>query len=564
MISKAEAKPIGDIFSGVFYVVPEYQREYSWGRDQWENLFNDLNDSASEAYFLGTIICISEDNKPMQVIDGQQRLTTLSIFRLAIFANLSKRKNEFSDDDKMEAYLALKSSLVKDEKNKLQLQSKNKDEYVKLIKKIIKNDDKQQLDGRLRIVKAYSYFEEKIGLNSSIEDIFNILNKINSALIVRIEVKSDQDAFILFESINNRGMPLSPIDLIKNKLFAVLSNKKIGSIESNNLEWQKILENIPEFDDQVRFLRHYYHAFKNEDKIKFAKFAKATKTNLINIYSSLIEKEPKYIFDELINKSDTYGKFARPKETEKLYDLLKLGAAPANALLLYVYSKFPNEDFERLLNFIENWFIRRHITDYPNTNKLDQIFIDLIEKLKEYSFDEIVSFLTHNDRYKSDEELKSILINSALYEKNYSATRCLLIKYEKSKMTKEQGDLSKFWTAVVSEKGKERYIWSIEHIMPQTPDDKTEWSDIPKESYDLNLHRLGNLTLTAYNSNLSNKSFKNKIEAKDKEGKEIGLKSGNVEINVYIKNKTDEKWTIEDIDARSKSMTEEIINLLRY
>lgn len=88
---------------------------------------------------------------------------------------------------------------------------------------------------------------------------FKLLDKINSALVVRIEVKSDQDAFILFESINNRGMPLSPIDLIKNKIFAQLAKNKIGNIEQNNKEWQKVLDSIDDFNDQVRFLRHYYH-----------------------------------------------------------------------------------------------------------------------------------------------------------------------------------------------------------------------------------------------------------------------------------------------------------------
>ena len=107
MIHNADAYSIKNLFD-VYYEIPEYQREYSWKLENWENLFNDLNESDKD-YFLGTLICISDGNSPMQVVDGQQRLTTLSIFRLVIMNKLQNNRLKFAeDDDKSEEYLKLK------------------------------------------------------------------------------------------------------------------------------------------------------------------------------------------------------------------------------------------------------------------------------------------------------------------------------------------------------------------------------------------------------------------------------------------------------------------------
>lgn len=565
MIHKADAYSIKNLFD-VYYEIPEYQREYSWKLENWENLFNDLNESDKD-YFLGTLICISDGNSPMQVVDGQQRLTTLSIFRLSIFRILNNFLENFTKDrHKLQNFLNLESSLRNRDTNKniLQLQSNNKFEYEKLVDKIINNKN-ESFDNRLRIFKAYNYFEEKLN-EYSIDEIFNLLDKINSALVVRIEVKSDQDAFILFESINNRGMPLSPIDLIKNKIFAQLAKNKIGNIEQNNKDWQKVLDNIDDFNDQVRFLRHFYHAFKENERIGMKGYTKATKSNIIKIYSEHIEKDVKFIFDELIEKAKIYNQFVHPeileknknKYREKLIDLQRLGIAPAYSLLLFLFSNFKDEDFTNLLNFLENWFIRRHITDYPATNKLDQIFIDLISEIYKigYSFENIELFLKNKDNYQSDEKFRERLINDDLYDINIGATRCLLTKLEKSKRTKESE--VNFWETTGDKKPK--LIWSIEHIMPQNPDKKTDWLLIDEEIRKQYIHKIGNLTLTCYNSNLSNKSFIDKIFIKENE-KDIGLKSGNVKINEYLMTKNE--WSIEDIKNRSEILVNEIMLLLK-
>lgn len=573
MIDKALAIHIKNLFD-VYYTIPEYQREYSWKLKNWENLFSDIEDSDKD-YFLGTLICIiDDDGAKMRVVDGQQRITTLSIFRLAVFNKLRENKLKFAEnEDYYGNFLNLKTSLHKEDKNKLQLQSNNKEEYESLIKRVIHDKD-EKIDNRRRIFKAYSFFEEKLS-EHSIDQLFELLDKINDALVVRIEVRTDQDAFILFESINNRGMPLSPIDLIKNKMFSQLAKDKIGDIGDHNIQWQKIIDGIEDFNDQVRFLRHYYHAFQHQENIKIKRYKKATKTNLIEIYSDLIEKDVEFIFKDIYEKSKIYNIFTSPDNIEdnqkysnymeQLKDLQRLGISPAYALLLYLFSEFKESDLTSLLLFLENWFVRRQLTNFPDTNKLDQIFLDLIGEIDKdgsYSFQFIKDYLSREEYYKGDDEIKKTLVNSNLYDDNFETIRYLLIQLEIDKREKtDTKEVSKdnFWKVE-----KKKSVWTIEHIMPQTPKKDSDWFTLvpEEETREKYIHKLGNLTLTRYNQTLSNKSFSDKTVA-TKNDKNIGLKSGNILINQFIQKKPDNTWTTDDIEHRGVELADEILELLK-
>ncbi len=294
----------------------------------------------------------------------------------------------------------------------------------------------------------------------------------------------------------------------------------------------------------------------------------------MKIYPEHINNNVQFIFDDLIKKSKIYTVFINPENMDneneffpyqdKLIDLQHLGIAPAYSLLLYLFVEEKDTDFSDILNFIENWFLRRHITDYPATNKLDQIFLDLINLLCSNKQEEelkdikklIFEFLLNSDRYKSDEEFKQTLLNSKLYDTNRGATRCLLTKLEKSKRTKENS--VDFW-----ETNKNKLVWTIEHIYPQNPNEKSDWSRTCNgEDRSEYLHKLGNLTLTRYNSTYSNKSYKDKIKIIDKDMNDIGLKSGNVKINQYLIDNTDNEWYIKHIKERGEELADEIISLM--
>ncbi|MGY6090503.1 DUF262 domain-containing protein [Avibacterium paragallinarum] len=548
----------GDTFQ---YVIPPYQRGYAWNKNQWDNLFDDLSEN-DNGYFLGSLIYILGEENKATVIDGQQRLTTLNLLLLAIYEKLIPlRSNPIitENDDYLEKVVATKKYFLYGENIRFipSIQNNNKTDFEYLIRKIVKKDESNQPAnfGNRRIAKAFKHFSERIDTiikKDDIKALFDFLDKVTSACVVRIDTKDETSAFVLFESINNRGVPLTPMDLIKNTMISSINNK---TAEETNLEWQKVVNNLSDYDVQVRYLRHFYQAFRpiglifSPDKGK----EKITKNDLIRTYTEVIKDNAENVLAELIKKSSIYKFLSYPENIQekdelwskyknKLFDLKKLGIAPAYTLLLFLFEKYSQQNFANLLDYIEKWFMIRHLTDSPATNRLDEIFIRATEtqhnKYNEKSlFDELQKELP------SQERIKEALLSKSLYEDNPALIRYILIYLEQQNRTAE--NKVDFWA--VNQKGKA--IWSLEHIYPQNPKEG-EWNEDCKYG----LHSLGNLTLSAYNSNLSNKSFDKKAEDKDKKDNIIGFKSGNVKINDYLRNK--DKWCLEYIEERGNQLRE--------
>lgn len=558
------------------YKIPDYQREYSWSVENWDSLYDDLKDN-EEGYFLGSIICIVDEKKDyLELIDGQQRLTSISLLLLALYTKISEvfKSSEdaralLADDIELNsAWMNLHFMLYLKKKNQarlsLSMQNENDEDYNYLIQSNFNKDIRLQAQsyfGNRRLARAYSYFCQRL---SEFDDdnkvkntkkLFCFLDKIFSAMLVKIDVDDISSAFILFESLNNRGMPLTPIDLIKSSIIGRIG----GNPHESNKRWQAVVNNVADYSDQERFLRHYYHAYKHLDVIGIKKYQKPTKSNIIKIYNELINRNVQFIFNELITKSDVYRRIISPelitqedvffKYKDKLIDLKRIGAAPANALILYLFVEYPTQNHSQLLEYIEAWFIRRHLTNYPSTNRLDQIFIDIIEasaKQKQFFADEVIKSLNALITNTSNEEFIDKLASMNLYEDYRQTLRCLLIKLEKMQRTKEGNvDFDEL------DKNK-KPVWTIEHVYPQKPANKNDWrfSEMDKEKY---LHSLGNLTLTCYNNSLGNKNFSEKcVNIKDSSGKDIGLQSGIVKINDSLIGKRE--WLPEDVKERGKGL----------
>jgi uncharacterized protein with ParB-like and HNH nuclease domain len=560
------------------YVIPPYQREYTWKKENWETLFDDINEN-QKGYFLGSIICIAQDNY-MEVIDGQQRLTTISILLNAIYAVFKVKLNDESisaaDRKYSKPFNQLEDQIyIYDEKKSrltLSIQKNNNSDYEDLLKlnDILEFTLSPTISKRSKIYKAYKYFKERleeIDEDSNLFDIDGLLEfykKVTSTLIVKIEVNDISSAFTLFESINNRGIPLTPIDLIKNSIISKMESRGKEPQEINK-QWQSLINNIESYVDQVRFLRHYYHAFINNDKVKLVSYSKATKSNIIKIYSEHISSDVEFIFNELIEKSNIYSIFLEPENItdpkylpykEMLMDLKILKIAPAYSLLLYLFNKDTDDDLDKILATIESWYIRRHMTNFPGTGKLDQIFLDIINLLSSNTtkseLDIITNYLHENKRYTNDEEFENFLHSDDLYDINPNTTRYMLIKLEKSKRTRENN--VNFWDVTNKNKAK----WSVEHILPQKMANNSAWETLfTTDQHKKYIHRLGNLTITAYNSNLSNKSFEDKCNIG-----EYNLKSGKIQINNDIQNI--DIWNTDVIENRSKLLAKDLINIFSY
>lgn len=555
------------------YVIPPYQREYAWTKNQWDTLFDDLTDN-DKGYFLGSLICILDgkigDSMEATVIDGQQRLTTLNLLLLALYEKikpLNTHPKVIENDGYQEARLAFKKYFLNHSDDKLprltpSIQNNNQADYTYLVRKIVHGNESNEPRnrGNRRITKAFNHFKDRIEnyAGNDVDTLFKLLDKITAACVVRIDTQDAASAFILFESINNRGVPLTPMDLIKNSM---ISSLKSQSAEQTNEQWQQIINNLNDYDVQVRYLRHFYQAFKpvgliwDKDKGK----DKITKNDLIQTYTEVIKQQPENVLRELTVKSEIYKALSFPENVtpdstfiryqNKLIDLKKLGIAPAYTLLLFLFDRYPQQDFSGLLSYIEQWFMVRHLTNIPATNRTDDIFI-AATKTQHEKYDETALIDKLQQALPNAEYIKQSLENKYLYEDNANLTRYVLVYLEQKQRTAENA--VDFWAN--NQKGKP--VWSVEHIYPQKP--KTgEWPDDCKEW----LHSLGNLTLSAYNSNLHNHSFARKSQVNDEDGKDIGLKSGNVKINDYLRDKTE--WNAEHIKKRGEELVEAFLRSLQ-
>jgi uncharacterized protein with ParB-like and HNH nuclease domain len=591
MIQSADKFVVSDILSvdkDVKFSIPKYQREYAWKRNNWDELISDLIDN-DKGHFLGSIICVDQSKdalktRNLEVIDGQQRITTISILYLAIYDELRELMDENSDDDELKNELynlkfrLIQKSSKKEPKLVLSEQNKNNHDYLTLLKEsdLIDFNNIHTNVGNRRIARAYYFFidvlnNEDLSNEKYKKFLLDLLNKINSALLVKIEVATVADAFTLFESLNNRGIPLSAIDLIKNNFLSKLEKTSSLGIDESFNKWQAVLDNLTDEKVQERFLRHYYNSFRYNPDINIKGIAKATKSNLIKIFESLIERDAIKIFEDIIKKSEDYNKLIVPDNADSLLrsslqDLINVNAAPSYQLLMYLLSKkTESAKLKDTIDFLVKYFTRRNLTDFPGTRDLDYIFMNLIVHLEEegISLEKIKVFLTASDKCSSLSDFKEEL-SKDIYEINVGVTRFILSKIEESNsQTKEI--YTNFW----KRDEKKKFIWTVEHIFPQGRNIPKEWVDmvadgnveLAKEIQEKFVNTIGNLTLTGYNSQLSNMSFDRKRDRTDKKDKKVGYKNGLYLNNDLIDAK---KWDSESIQIRSKKLISEAIKIFKF
>jgi uncharacterized protein with ParB-like and HNH nuclease domain len=595
MIQSVNNYPVSSLFdteNKITYFIPLYQREYSWGKSQWETLFDDIIENES-GYFLGSIICINNSNdaidlQKLEVVDGQQRLTTLSILFIALFNILKENEALLTRDQYADSINLNRRLIIKQNGHQRltpQLQNNNADDYRSLLIEfgVIEQSGRRPSNaGNRRIYKAFNYFKFRISEFISEEDIninklFQFLDKLNQASIVKIEVSSHTDAYILFESLNNRGMPLTSVDLIKNKLLAKLSERNSENINNYFERWSDVLKNLgDDFSIQERFFRQLYNALKSDFNLPFAAENKteplgplATKSNLIGIYEKIIDLDAKAFLDKLVETSNLYSQIT-VSNTEDLSDFRKkefqnldrIQAAPSYIILLHLMVhqlKYDLNDgqIDELIKFLVIYSVRRNLTDFPPTRDLSRNFMSLISNFENRTSSDLVHFIKENlvKNSASDEMFKKKL-EGPIYEENYGVTRFLLCSLAEDGMNRE------FSTNLWIKKDK-IFVFTVEHIFPQGERIPQDWVDMiadgdldrAKQIQSEHVHTLGNLTISAFNSALSNFAF---IKKRDRqyEGNYVGYKN-KLNINEEIAHK--ESWTLDDIFERKTSLVQKIL-----
>jgi hypothetical protein len=586
VIKSANQYPIHVLFShesNLIYRIPPYQREYSWQKAQWEALFQDLIE-AEGAHFLGTIITLNQTTDAvhsgvLEVIDGQQRATTLTLLLAAVYSVLKENRDDLDDDTRTDM-VNLGRQLVRkadgEPRVTPQTQGNNSADYRTVLAEagLQVDAEKKPYYPMRRMAKCFQYFRASIAALAeadgvdSVKAAMRLLNAVQHAIVVKIEVANHADAFVLFESLNNRGMPLTPVDLIKNHLLAESERKGVMHVDDAFKLWNEMLTNLGDnYAIHERFLRHYYNAFKSELK-EVPNAPVATRTKLIRIYESLLAGNIKKTVDNLVEASKIYGRVTcvadsgAPNQLDaSLRQLMRAQGAPSYVLVMWLLSKrsalaMTEADITAVADRLTSFFVRRNLTGYPQTYALPKLFMTIIEEIAKRDGDAVTDIVSQHlaDASSSDDEFRRLL-EGPIYEENTDVARFILTTLSEDAMTKET------WNDLWAQENG-HYVWTIEHIVPQGANLPVEWKEMlggaeaAAAAQRADVHRLGNLTITAYNSTLGNKSFAEKRDRTDSKGLFIGYRNG-LALNQQLAIK--ESWAVTDIEERTKTLAEKVI-----
>ncbi len=544
---KASETTLLDIVGGTKqYIVPLFQRPYCWEKKQWDTLWEDLLDliegEQPRTHFLGSIVTMQTLSVPEGVpkytlIDGQQRLTTLFVL-MAVIRDCASELGEENLAKEVNETMIVNPYKQGTDRYRLNPTQSDRPSYFALIER-----SDQQYEGS--IAACYAYFRKLIEKSRQKNpDIVRSLKDVisNRLSIVSIVLGRDDNPHLVFESLNAKGSPLTQADLIRNYfLMRVHSNEQ----DTNYREFWAPMQNRLEGDLLTEFIRHFLMkdggpvVKKNEVyfelKERFSSTDQATDgLRKLNQFSQYY-----HCFIDPEQEADEGLRIA-------LARLKRIEITTAYPFLLNCYSalasgSITSEEMRAILNMLENYLVRRFICN-RRTSDLNKIFPQLFSQANGENPGNLVDGVQRalvKRGYPSDAEFRDSLLRSPIYgagDKQQKA-KFLLDTLESSYGHKEKVSMDTL---------------SIEHVLPQTI---TEWwkEHLGSEwgaDHDTLLHSLGNLTLTGYNPELSNKPYF------DKKGI---YEDSHVHLNTYFSAIT--SWRREEIVKRTEYLAERCIEI---
>ncbi|MEW7850083.1 DUF262 domain-containing HNH endonuclease family protein [Massilia aurea] len=529
------------------FLIPPYQRRYAWGQRQQRELFDDLRLLASgDTHLLGTVLFLSETHRPginqLELVDGQQRVTTITILMRVLARRFEHEKKEKTAQKIAE--LLQCEGVDEQVMPKLQLGDLDHSDYVRIMDG---GDISETQNGYLS--GAYQNFTLWVG-QLSVDDLNAFFHKLmNSASIIRLDVGAAKDAYKLFETINNRGLRLKPTDIIKNFLLGHASSLPAGTLDKVKDDWRKLtvlldgldsddffrqwlggklhrkvtktklvadfkayyLRHVQEAESMAEFISSTIKDDEDEDesedvaityepdettetpvkikKIKLTMFAKALRRSA-------------ELYAELLWHQTTSAKVNR-----HIANLWRIKAFQAFTWLLDMFGRQSLDEKAqvRLLRALEAFMMRRHICE-KRSNELETIFAGLTGIAEEGYEKAVLEIL--RDHTPDDDEFESAFASFPFVPAVINRARYALEMFEYQAI----GHKNEYYLAEPDE-------LELEHIIPKAADKATtkkEFGDWPsylgegwKAKHTKMLHRIGNMTLLADELNVvaSNNPF---------------------------------------------------------
>ncbi len=546
-----EYKGIASIFKLTRLKVPLNQREYSWEERQIDDLFQDFSNaikSKKVAYFLGTIVLAEGGRDIPEIIDGQQRLATISILLTAIRNHfLNKGDNDMRNSIDAD-YLITYDRVKKEKVPKLTL---NIDDNEYFRNRVILNDIKvkQTKESHKRMDFAAQRAEQKVqeiiqgvtdrNANDLLNEWLDFLE--NKATIIILRVPDELSAFMMFETLNDRGLKTTQADLLKNFLLREADDR----LQEAQQKWSKMVSTLEALgiDDLIMtYLRHVtitqFGPTREKDIFSKIQTKVAGRTQAIIFLEKLADYADGY--SALLMPSNTKWNDYTPKVKAALSILLELKVQQIRPLMLAVTQNFSKEEVEKAFRLFISWTVRFLISGGMRGGQLEEAYGLRAQEVVEGKIKNTKELLNRlRDILPSDGEFQAAFSNARVSQ-NYLA-RYYLRSIEAC-LRKENNEPE----LVVD---TDTDIVNLEHILPQEPNEN--WSHIKEEIASAFRNRIGNLTIlkSKVNREFGNESFKIKREE---------LIKSPLLLNQYFKTNTNENtlWNVENIENRQKKLAE--------
>ena len=542
------------IYQNQVIQIPIYQRKYSWGKDQCNQLFDDIVEigkTQNETHFMGSLVYQSYTTPMLKliIIDGQQRITALSLL-MAALARFLIQNPQYENTIGINANRIVNNYLLNigetgDDRYELCLTNDDNIVYKKIIDNIISDTELKLNDNEEnnRVYGTFEHYSTRIN-----EDNFELIwEGINKLTFVTINLDGESPQAI-FESLNSTGKTLEDTDLIRNFLLMDLTPKDQKYIY--NTYWRHI-EVVFENDESEKFedfIKSYLNIkYNNSISTKIYEEFKGVKKSFKTTESLVIDvnKYWNYYLKIVFDKEED-------KKLKKCFNSLKeLPYTIIRPFIMRLYEDYEDEklgidEFVEIIDFTESYLFRRSICNLDSQSLkgfYSKMYTNLDDENYLESYKYILNATTGKRSMPDDDDFEKYFKSEDVYHSNIKKYVLLkLTDFERDEIT----DINKC---------------TIEHIMPQNTNLSKEWQEalgpdwkIIHEKY---IDTIGNLTLTASNSKLGDKTFK---EKKEMEG--VGYDFSNINLNKYFKNI--DKWDEEEIIKRSDFLFEQAKKIWKY
>ncbi len=540
------------------FVIPVYQRNYDWKIEHCKQLLDDVlqcgRDSNIRAHFIGSIVFIHDDVysaskvKELTIIDGQQRLTTITLIWLVIYKLAHVLKREELVEDIYESYIVNKR-----ETEKLKLRpTENND---KALHYLINGDDGDEYREYSRLIENFGYFQSRI----SEENLDVVLDGLNKLMFVEISLeRGKDDPQRIFESLNSTGLDLSQADLIRNYLLMGLRRNDQQRIYEKYWRPIELLareegNNKSRVSDFIRdFLTIKNKKIPNKQKV-YQEFKKTFKFKSVSNLEPTLMELKKYVkyYNRLLNVKNEPDHDIQ----KHLGHINRLEINVSYPFLLQVYEDYSKQilnkkEFIQVISLIESFVWRRFIAGVP-TNALNKIFMRLYEDVNASDYlNSLAKSLVKkksSQRFPKDAEILATLKERDVYSIQSRNRTFLLERIENF----QNNELVRI---------EDNSNITIEHIFPQNPEQKWKY-EVSEDEYqqlsEVYLHTLVNLTLSGNNGSLGNKVFKYKRDLPEK-----GYKDSRLYLNRYLSEL--ERWGIPELDKRFNILSQRFLEIWPY